>query len=374
MTQHKNFSAGSPRSRCFANLHLTMEEYALWDVLRSLSHSTGTVYFDGETVATYFARTGKNTIYRIVKSLVKKGWLFVQTKGRNTRNGLYMATQYQVLSHEEWAEANPGECIVTEPRDSIPESGNGSVPEPEIDDEPVPEPGTVHSQNREQPIPESVTAIPETRNGPFPESVTTIPGTGKYIVKEIPLFPSSDFPNAASRPADPSILQREARQRIENLDGWLAGRISATLQKKLETVIVPTKQERHKLSALAAGEDNGHLDVLLGFYHFADRDRKLYGLDYPISLFISQADQWIDLAGQKQESHDNDAIETVSRMLDDFGVPESVADEIYEPLCELAYLECELNDEKYYNFEIVDEYLSVRYGPVQVERAAEVAA
>jgi hypothetical protein len=183
------------------------------------------------------------------------------------------------------------------------------------------------------------------------------------------LFPSSsDFRNAAGRATDPSVLQRETRKRIENLDGWLAGRISATLQKKLETVIVPTKDECRKLFALM--KQRSHLNVLLGFYHFAARDRSLAGLDYPISLFITQADMWIDLAVKKKQQHTNDAIETVSTMVDDFGVPDAVADRIWEPLCELAYLESDLNDEDHYDFKIVDEFLRLRYGPVQVEPAA----
>src|ERR1700730_4965799 len=99
----------NPRTRCFANRHMTPEEYGVWDVLRSVSHSTGTLYFDGRDVAGYFAGTGKNTVYRIVKSLVKKGWLIVQVAGRNTSNGLYVSTQYQVLSHAEWTEIHPGE-------------------------------------------------------------------------------------------------------------------------------------------------------------------------------------------------------------------------------------------------------------------------
>jgi len=195
-----------------------------------------------------------------------------------------------------------------------------------------------------------------------------------YSVKEISLSGDSAVRHAEEEDTDPSILQREARQRIENLDGWLAGRISSTLQKVLETVIPPTKQEQHKLRALTKWQDKGHLDVLLGFYHFAARDRKLYGLDYPISLFITQADQWIDLAVQKKQKHTNDAIEEVSRILDDFGVPDAVADRLYEPLCELAYLESDLKEEFDYDFKIVDEFLKLRYGPVQAESAAEVAA
>jgi hypothetical protein len=358
------------RTRCFANRHLTPEEFGVWEVLRSISHSTGTLYFDGEKVATYFSHTGKNTIYRIVKSLIKKGWLFVQAKGRNAGNGTFMATQYQVLSHEEWEAINPGECIGGGLPNSIPETRNGAVPEPEIEDEPIPERGTVHSQNEEQPFPESGTTSPENRNGPFPESVTTIPGTGKYIYKEILLSGSSDFSNVAGRPAAPTIPLREARNRIADLDGWLAGCLSSILRRKTGTVIVPTKDECQKLSILTAKKTNRVLDLLLGFYQFAERDRSLIGLAYPISLFISQADQWIDYAKENVQEHTDHIIELVSDMVSDYEMPEGEAEEIREPLCELSYLESSLNDKNQYELGIVRTYLNLRYGQADEEPAA----
>jgi hypothetical protein len=358
------------RIRCFANYHMTPEEFGVWDVLRSVSHSTGMLYFDGRTIAGYFAGTGKNTIYRIVKSLVKNGWLFVQTKGRSTRNGVFIPTQYQVLSHDEWAEINPGECIEGGPQDARPRIGNGPVPEPENEKAPVPVPGLDQSQNREHPVPEPGPASPETGNGPVPESGMTSPGTGTYIDKENLVSSSSDFRNVAGSPAAPTILMREARQRLENLDGWLAGCVSSILRKKTGTVIAPTKDERQKLSVLVAKQNFANLDVLVGFYHFAERGRSLTGLDYPISLFISQADQWIAYAKENVQKHTQDTAELMWDMVGDYAMPDDQAQEILEPLCELAYLESDLNDETDYDFGIVRTYLNLAYGRAHAEPQA----
>jgi hypothetical protein len=171
--------------------------------------------------------------------------------------------------------------------------------------------------------------------------------------------------DGADGPDGQTVHPSRAQSAGSKLDGWLAGRISSILQKKAGTVIVPTKDERQKLNALAAKE--GHLSVLLGFYHFAERDRKLYGLAYPISMFISQAEQWIEHAVQEKQEHTKGIIETVSTMLDEYEIAGST---LWEPLCELSYLESDLNGESHYDPAIVAEYLDIAYERVQPEPAA----
>jgi hypothetical protein len=341
---------------------MTPEEYGLWDVCRSVSHKTGTLYFDGRTIAGYFSGTGKDVIYRIVKSLVKKGWLLVQVAGRNSRNGLYVPTQYQVLSPEQWTEDHAHDCLASDPEEarvSSRETPTGPVSELPS---PVLKPRLVQSGKPEQPVVIPRTASRETPTGPVVIPRTTSLESPTYSAKEISMVCDSAVLNVAEGHTAPSIPVREARQRIANLDGWLAGRLSSILQKKAGTVIVATKDERQKLNALSAQQ--GHLSVLLAFYHFAERDRTLCGLAYPISMFIGQAEQWIKHAAQERQEHTNGIIETVSIMLEDYEIAD---DNIWEPLCELAYLESDLNGESHYDPAIVAEYLSLRFGQVEVE-------
>lgn len=111
---------------CFPNRHMRPEEYALWNVSRSLSHESGLLYFDGPEIAALFEDTGKDRIYRAAKALTEKGWFkLLAPKRRNPTTGLWLPSQYNVLSSEEWAKEHPHECGV-----SIPQNANGSLSEP----------------------------------------------------------------------------------------------------------------------------------------------------------------------------------------------------------------------------------------------------
>ena len=132
--------------KCFANYHLTPEEFGFWEVCRSLSYKfKGKLIFDGRTLASYFGDTGKNTIYRLAKQLQSKGWFVCTKKTKRDKNHLQTPTEYQVLSHEQWAEKHTEKqrhCLVPEsgPDDSNlwsqnqersgPGNGNDLVPEP----------------------------------------------------------------------------------------------------------------------------------------------------------------------------------------------------------------------------------------------------
>jgi hypothetical protein len=94
---------------CFANYHLTVAEYGLWEHGRAISFKRGRLLFDGRKMAARFSGTGKDTFYRLAAQLVKKGWFEVvddnttkSGKRKRDRSGHYLATVYKVLSHEQW--------------------------------------------------------------------------------------------------------------------------------------------------------------------------------------------------------------------------------------------------------------------------------
>jgi hypothetical protein len=129
------------KSKCFANRHMTPEEYALWDVSRQISHQTGTLYFDGRAMATQFAGTSKSRIYRLAKRLLDKGWYeLIAPRVRDKRTGLFSSTQYRVLSPDEWAERHPHVCAVSSPQ-------NGTGIQSSKWEHPVPKLGMTSPQN-----------------------------------------------------------------------------------------------------------------------------------------------------------------------------------------------------------------------------------
>ena len=112
--------------KCFANLHMRPEEYALWDVSRSLSHATGILYFDGRAMAAHFKGTSKSRMYRLAKRLLDEGWYeLLAPSVRDKRTGLFSSTQYGVLSAEEWAQRYPHVCLA----ESSHQNGTGAGPD-----------------------------------------------------------------------------------------------------------------------------------------------------------------------------------------------------------------------------------------------------
>lgn len=99
-------------SKCFAQFHMSCAEYGLWDQCRALSHKSGTLFFDGRKMAARFKGVSYSKIYRLLDSLVLKGWItkFENSQPRRT-DGTYTATQYWVLSHDQWvAKYGKHEC------------------------------------------------------------------------------------------------------------------------------------------------------------------------------------------------------------------------------------------------------------------------
>lgn len=138
---------------CFAHNHLTPEEFGVYEYARRVSHDSGVFYFDGRGVASQFSSTGKNSIYRIVNGLVAKGWFIVhKERGRNAL-GVWDASQYVLVSHDDWVKSHPGHC-----GQPVPKSGQAPVPNPGQVPVPVseatsPDFETDQSRNREQPVP-----------------------------------------------------------------------------------------------------------------------------------------------------------------------------------------------------------------------------
>jgi hypothetical protein len=331
---HTHPQTDNSHNRCFANRHMTPEEYGVWDVCRSVSHKTGTLYFDGRTIAGYFDGTGKDVIYRIVKRLVKKGWLLVQVAGRNTRNGLYVPTQYEVLSPEQWAEDHPHDCVPSEPEESSRESQTGSLSEQLS---PVVEPRLVQSGKPEQPVVISRTASRESPTGPVVIPRTTSRDSATYSAKEISLVCDSADLNVAEGNTAPSIPLRASR---EKPDGWLAGRLAAILECKSK-VCVPIEDELRKLDALAA--EYGDLAVLLGFYYFVQRDKGLTGVAWPLKLFFNEATAWIRHAVREENhgGHSRDMILYIHALMSthiDVEINECL------PVCDLNLLQNEVDD------------------------------
>src|ERR1700733_901330 len=101
------------RTRCFAHFHMTIAEFGLWTHLRDLSYGSKPQYtyrFDDRAIAARFAEErgcSKDTVNRLRRSLAEKKfikWLEPQKR----IGGRYAPRLGRILSHEEWAETNPG--------------------------------------------------------------------------------------------------------------------------------------------------------------------------------------------------------------------------------------------------------------------------
>jgi hypothetical protein len=104
-------------------------------------------------MASRFGRCNKNTIYRIVSQLVKKGWLVKTDGGERNSTGKFDSTIYKVLSHPHYAKLHPDSCS------PVPESGQVSGEQaPKLHfkaGSPVPESGQDQSRFEQKPVPES---------------------------------------------------------------------------------------------------------------------------------------------------------------------------------------------------------------------------
>jgi hypothetical protein len=91
--------------------------------MRLTKGGKNTLYFDGRKMAARFTGTTKDVIYRAVKRLVDAGWLRAlngQGKKSHKSTGQYEATQYQVLTHDQWiAKHGTKKCVQNDEDDPV---------------------------------------------------------------------------------------------------------------------------------------------------------------------------------------------------------------------------------------------------------------
>src|SRR5580658_3593980 len=89
-------------TRCYEHFHMTMTEYALYDVARAWSGKTGILYFDGKKLSQQFERASKSNMYKLAGRLTKKGWFVIHSEPSRRGNGTWSPRTYKVLRHVEW--------------------------------------------------------------------------------------------------------------------------------------------------------------------------------------------------------------------------------------------------------------------------------
>jgi hypothetical protein len=153
MTRRTTVGNEKNEVKCFANVHMTPAECGLWNLCRSLTAKFNYhLILDGEKLAAHFGTASKSAIYRLVVSLKAKGW-FVCTKEPVRVGGKWTHSEYDILSHEEWAQKkkHKSQCRKTE---VSPFPSTGMVDEKTAQD---------RSQVREQTVPKSeVSPFPST--------------------------------------------------------------------------------------------------------------------------------------------------------------------------------------------------------------------
>jgi hypothetical protein len=145
------------KSTCFPRRHMTFEEIGVWVRIREWQSKLGYLWFDGEKVAASVADTGKNTVYRIQKSLLKKGW-FIWLQPPSKAYGKYKAGKLRALDHNEWVKTHPNQCPPPE-NETVPDSGSGGAKS-----------DTNHSRNEERTVPDSCKDRSRFEKSPFPET------------------------------------------------------------------------------------------------------------------------------------------------------------------------------------------------------------
>ena len=184
--------------KCFANYHMTPEEFGFWEVCRSLSHKfKGKLIFDGRNIADCFGDTGKGVAYRLAKKLCVKGWFVCLKKSKkNGRpNGTNTPTEYRVLSHEEWVKEHSKKHCKS----------------------PVPESGQAHTCGETSPVPESRMACTGIENEPVPDSGHSTEYTSilnKQLTDEFRDIPKETLLQALSEMAGQDARSAEAVQPV----------------------------------------------------------------------------------------------------------------------------------------------------------------
>jgi transposase len=101
---------GTNKSSCYERRHMTMQEYGVYCYIRQVSHRTKIFYLDGRRLAEEFEGASKDTAYRVINRLKKKGWLEETRPAKRLKNGMFANGQYRPLGHDEWVQRHPDSC------------------------------------------------------------------------------------------------------------------------------------------------------------------------------------------------------------------------------------------------------------------------
>ncbi len=107
---------------CYANRHLTGPEYKVYDVMMAFAvHGRTSLHGKDSKEPLYFSASVKptlvnacaqsvNQVTAMKDRLLELGWLILEMKGTRRNDGRVTPDTYRILTHEEYAAANPGEC------------------------------------------------------------------------------------------------------------------------------------------------------------------------------------------------------------------------------------------------------------------------
>lgn len=258
----------NPAQKCFANLHLTPEEYGLWEYLRSVSHSTGIAYLSGRRIASDFVDTNKNTIYRLIDRLFEKSWLEEFSAFYRTKSGMYVPRSAKVLTHDQW--------VVRYGRaDCRPVPKSGQV-------EPVPVSSL--SRNRDTPVPNLGRSCPEIGNNTAVDSAVNSEKVG--VVEK------SDHPSPESQNLTPSGKD-EAQALLSDLR-------TIYEHHNLSGISTWNFTPAHVLRVAELEQQYGRVRFLFAFDSWCCNDaydqletKHAEGLKFPLKKFLGQVPDYV---------------------------------------------------------------------------------
>jgi hypothetical protein len=254
--------------KCFANLHLTPEEYGLWEYLRSVSHSTGIAYLSGRRIASDFIDTNKNAIYRIIDRLFEKSWLEEFSAFYRTKSGMYVPRTAKVLTHDQWvAKYGRADCR------PVPKSGQvGPVPVSSL------------SRNQDTPVPNLGRSCPEIGNNTAVDSAVDSEKVGVVEKSDHP-FPEFQNLTPSGKNEAPALLS-DLRTIYEH--------------HNLSAVATWNTTPAHAQRVVELEQQYGQVGFLLAFDCWCANDaydqletKHSEGLKFPLRKFLSQVPDYI---------------------------------------------------------------------------------
>ncbi|HET9406046.1 MAG TPA: hypothetical protein VFO39_02300 [Candidatus Sulfotelmatobacter sp.] len=262
--------SNNPAPKCFANLHLTPEEFGLWEYLRSISYSTGVAYLSGRRIASDFVDTNKNAVYRIIDRLFEKGWLEEFSAFYRTKSGVYVPRSATVLTHESWVlKHGTADCR------PVPKSGQVG---------PVPVRGL--SRNQGTPVPNLGRSCPEIGNNTAVDSAFDSAKV-EVVEKNAPLPLSGK-----SKPADKDGVSLDHERLFHEMRRMWREALGGAAYNT-------TPVQDGKLIRLA--ERHGLADFLGGYALWLKNDaddqietRPCENLKFPMRKFLEQASTYIE--------------------------------------------------------------------------------